>query len=131
MQKIKTFAIVVLVLFMLFSCKKDKEDDAPVFSATGFWRGYITASTGTSGVGFLNRDNGTSRIYDLTKGPDTTKAFSYEGTFTVNGDFYRGVFATPSGTSYAETTSTSPRRMTGIISIGGGGAGTFDVIKQP
>lgn len=127
----------MLVLCILFSCKKDK-DDPPVdnssgFSAPGFWRGVIAGRTATLGFGVLNRANGTCRVYDLANGPDTTQVAKLDGTYTVTGDYYRAHIpgAGPGNSIFLETTSTTARIMKGIITIDNGGAGYFEFIKQP
>jgi hypothetical protein len=136
MQSCKSKSVllaVMLAALILFSCKKDK-DDAPGFSATGYWRGYFSLGSGTSSIGILNRENGTCRLYGMIGSIDTaTASEKVNGTYTMTGNFYRGIFpySPPGDTIFFETTNILSYSMSGVVTLGSTGSTYFQIVKQP
>ena|SRR5258706_11743600 len=136
----KRIVLIILSLLILDSCKKDK-NISPAFSAPGYWRGNLSIDP-TVVVGIVNKPNGTSRYYLLSRNLDTATApLKYDGTYTVDKDIFHAEYRFDS-TNFTdhlslETTRTASNSMEGVIvqyglSDGTSFAGTynFDVIKQ-
>ena len=123
----KTMAVVSTTVVFMTGCKKEK--DAPAFKAEGYWRGYAYHNH----VALINKPNGISRLYYGFSGRDTAGAFFREdGTYTVSGAFFRGVY--PIGgadTLFLETHTTTNSTITGMLwSAQSADVAPFSLIKQ-
>jgi hypothetical protein len=133
MKKISATLIIIPVLILLISCKKDR-DIAPAFSAMGFWVGNFGVF---EVMGVLNRPDGTSRFYSLTGNLDTTRAVTkYDGTYKVKGDIFTSDYFSGDGRLHLETSRTTSNSMTGVLILSNpsqniGNAFSFVIVKQP
>jgi hypothetical protein len=102
--------LAVAAVLFITACKK--ENDTPAFKPQGFWRGnaYLYHAA------ILNRPNGTSRLYFVIPGTDTSKAQTkLEGTHSMNQGKFLAVFNDVSDTLLFESTTTSPTLLSGLI----------------
>lgn len=130
MKQIPVLIICTLAVLMQPACTKEKED-GPKFLAPGYWRGnafiYHTA--------ILNRSNGTSRLYYVIQGYDTTLSLlTKEGVYSVNNGVFKAAYPYGGGTDdsiFIESTTVSPSDMSGLlISSLTGEAAEFKLRKQ-
>lgn len=122
--------IAIAAIIFITACKKENDTPppAPEFKPQGFWRGnaYLYHAA------ILNRPNGTSKLYFIIPGTDTSKAQTkVEGTYTMNQGKFLAVFNEASDTLLVESTGTSATVLSGlIISTTLGQAVPFNFNKQ-
>jgi hypothetical protein len=121
----RSIAAICMTAVIAIACKKE----IPGFKAEGFWRGnaYLYHAA------ILNRTNGTSRLYFVIPGTDTSKAGSkVEGTYTMSQGKFTAIFLEASDTLIVESTSTSATTLSGLVrSTTLGQAVPFNFTKQP
>jgi hypothetical protein len=121
----KSIVLICMIAAIAIACKKE----TPGFRPEGFWRGnaYLYHAA------ILNRQNGTSRLYFVIPGTDTSKAGSkVEGTYTMSQGKFTAIFLEASDTLIVESTSTSATTLSGlVISTTLGQAVPFNFTKQP
>jgi hypothetical protein len=118
MTRILIPSFLVLTILFLFSCKKNNDRD-PIspFSAPGFWTGSLSAGVG---IGIINREDGTTRLYILVSNADTATApIKHDGTYTVSGGVYKAEYQNGDVNSHntinLETSRTTAYSMTGVF----------------
>ena len=118
------FMIAALFISIIAGCDKDDETTATV---VGFWSG----TTGSDGIGFLLRSNGTLRAYLASA--DTALADKYEGTYTEGADSLRMYYGDGSFfiRAAAAKVNAAKNSMTGTFGTGTAtaGSGTFTATK--
>lgn len=131
MRKISAFLILIPVLLLLISCKKEPGAGA-AFSANGYWVGQLSSG---SVMGIMNYPDGASRLYISGGSLDTLNAdVTYTGTYTVDGDFFYAehkLDSMPGFSSrvFVESTNTTPGCMTGVL-VQNGLNGTAPIISS-
>ena len=120
----KLLAAICFAALIVSGCKKD----TPAFKPEGFWRGnaYLYHAA------ILNRQNGTSRLYFVIPGTDTSKAGTkIDGTHTMNQGKFIATFNDVTDTLTLESTGVSASTLSGlIISSTLGQAVPFNFTKQ-
>lgn len=110
-MNLKQIAVISTVVVFMAGCKK--ETDTPAFKAEGYWRGYAHLTHAT----LLNRSNSVSRLYYGFSGSDTASAFfKVNGTYTVRGGLFKGVY--PIGgkdTLFLDTHTATNSTITGML----------------
>ena len=106
----KTVLSYALLIILFLACKKEKMEDKT--TVTGYYQGYIQASTGGSvlNIGILHRNNSTSRLYQFPAGvADTAQTGgnnAIEGVWSLNGQAYHCVFSKDNKTVTFDATLT-------------------------
>jgi len=113
MRTMRRFYFVCVILPLLFSCSREK-NEAPAFSATGFWKENSLFGS----IGILNRPDGTSRLYLMDKLDTASAIRKYDGVYSVHGNTYRfRTMANREGIDISLETSRNPSgNMTGMLS---------------
>jgi hypothetical protein len=130
MKRINAVLVITTFMLLLVSCKKDQ---TPPFSATGFWSGFL--SSGPVVIDFLNRPDGTNRVY-LLNSNDTATAYSkLDGTYTVMGSSFQSQVKDTIFTIDIRSLHTTVNTMDGILFLKSSSLGEllsypFEVIKQ-
>ena len=122
--------IAIAAIIFITACKKENDTPppAPEFKPQGFWRGnaYLYHAA------ILNRANGTSKLYFIIPGNDTSNAQTQlEGTHSMSQGKFLAVFPDVTDTLLVESTGTSATVLSGlIISSTLGQAVPFNFNKQ-
>ena len=110
-MNLKAITALSIVLVFIAGCKKEK--DVPAFRAEGYWKGYAYLNH----AALVNKSNGVSRIYYGFSGSDTATAFfRVNGTYTVRGGLFNGVY--PLGgddTLFLDSHTTTNSTITGML----------------
>ena len=133
-RKILTVLIVVAVIVIAASCKKDTPSADPTPTYVGYWKGKYGTGTNrpTLDYAMLLKSNGTFLIYE---GADTVTAVKYEGSFAVAGTDFTGTYNLISGGIQYATKAGFNAQFTGMDGTYGSGTnstngGTYVLTKQ-
>jgi hypothetical protein len=122
-----------LLVTLLCACKKDEVKD-PVPNVVGYWKGNVPSTN--AALAFVNKANGTGRMYAGNANDTATATEKYDGTWKLDGRFFSAKFiAGPTAgtdTFYLQAVMTEPFEiMSGFVSTDGFFAIPFEAIKQP
>lgn len=119
-------AVVSTAIVFMAGCKKEK--DAPAFRAEGYWWGYAYLNH----MALVNKSNGVGRLYYGFSGTDTASAFfRLDGTYTVSGGTFKGVYPTGSDSLILETHNSTNSTITGMLwSTTSPDVAPFSLVKQ-
>lgn len=101
-----------MIILLFTACKKDKEEAKT--TVTGYYQGYIQASTGGSilNIGILHRNNSTSRLYQFLNGvADTAQVpatYKVEGVWSLTGNAYHCAFSKDNNSVTFDATVAAP-----------------------
>jgi hypothetical protein len=109
--------------FILVSCKKDNTTTPAPAAHEGYWKGKYGVGSNRPSLDYsmLIKSDGTFRIYD---GSDTATAVKYEGTYTVSGTTFTGVYNLVGGGIQYSTLAGFNAQFTGLDGTYGSGTNT-------
>lgn len=135
MKKVIYSIVILMMITIAISCKKNKAVSAPV-SINGFWTGTgIETGTGTApfSVKILYKDNNIVRSYGLSSS-DTSIAGKYDGTYSIDTDSIRTTVVLSSSYSvyYTGKLNSTKDGMSGTYNYGTSSPfhGTFSINKN-